>query len=66
MVTVGTASSTIKTNFLSISPTSLLDLKNNNLIVDYTGGGTDGGAGGRGGEEPVKSGAGSKSDSSPL
>ena len=43
LATAGTASNTIKTNALSISSTSLLDLQDNNLIVDYTGGGTDNG-----------------------
>ena len=39
-VGTGVQSRTIKTNALSIDGTSLLDLRDNNLIVNYTGGGT--------------------------
>ena len=59
LATAGTASSTIKTDALSIDSTSLLDLRDNNLIVNYTGGGT---AALAAVESLVKSGAGTKSD----
>ena len=49
---------------LSIDSTSRLDLRNNNLIVDYTGGGTDGGAALAAVTSLVKSGAGTKGDGS--
>ena len=39
-VGTGNTSSTIKTDVLRIDSTSLLNLKDNNLIVNYTGGGT--------------------------
>ena len=61
LATAGTAGSTIKTNALSIDGTSLLDLRDNNLIVDYTGGGTGTLAAV---QSLIKAGAGNKSDGS--